>query len=303
MKHKLNKKDYIFIGMMTFLPFLQVVIFWGAVNINSIILPFQQYNLANNTFGFVGFDNLFKNFSKFITDFFHDPFMSMTFKNSLLLFVVGNVIMWPVHLVVSYCLYKKVLFSKFFTVMLFIPQMVSSVVFVLVFKYFVEYGIPFIVGDSQMPSLLSNPDTGFNILLVFSQWLGLGGGMIIYIGAMVRIPESIIEYGKIEGISALKEFWNVVLPMIFPTMSVHLITCVMGLFTNQFVLIPFYGTAAPYSMQTFGYYFFVMVIGENSSYTSYPYAAAASLVFTLTVLPISLFVKWACEKFGPNPEY
>ena len=288
---------------MTVLPFIQFVIFYVGVNLNSFILPFQKYNLTKNSFEFVGFSDLFKNFASFLTDFFHDPFMFSTFKNSLLLFIVGNFLMWPIHLVVSYALYKKVIFSRFFTVMLFVPQMVSSVVFVLVFKYLVEYGFPFILNDPQMPSLLTNPDTGFNILLVFSQWLGLGSGMIIYIGAMVRIPDSVIEYGKIEGISAIKEFWYVVLPMIFPTMSVHLITCVMGLFTNQFVLIPFYGTSAPYSMQTFGYYFFVMVIGESASYVNYPYAAAASLLFTVTVLPISLFIKWACEKFGPNPEY
>ena len=90
-----------------------------------------------------------------------------------------------------------------------------------------------------------------------------------------------IEYGQLEGISAFREFVSVVVPMIWGTITVFIVTSFVGLFTAQGALFSFFGYQAPYNMYTFGYYFFVMVVGDNATQASYPYAAAASLLFTV----------------------
>lgn len=303
MKTKLKIKDYIFVIALTILPLIQFIIMWVGVNLTSFILPFQTYNLTDKTFGFLDKDNLFHWFQAFFSDMKTDSSMMQTMKNSIFLYFWSMLLMFPLHILVAYAVWKKLCLSKFFTVMLYLPNIISGMVFCIVFKYFVEYGFPLISGNPKLQSMITNPDTGFTTLLIFSSWVGFGGGLVLYIGAMCRIPDSVIEYGQLEGIGAIREFISVVVPMIFPTISVFIITSFMGIFTNQFVLVPFFGTSAPPNMQTFGYYFFKMVIGENGGSAMYPYAAAASLIFTVIVVPVVLTVKWLLEKYGPNPEY
>lgn len=303
MHTKMKAKDIIFIAALSVLPLVQFAIMWVGVNINSLILPFQKYNIALRRFDFLDFDNALYWIKQFLNDMQTDYAMRVTLKNSLFLYFWTMVVLFPLHLLVAYSVWKKTLFSKFFTVMLYLPNIISGMVFCIVFKYFIEYGMPILTNNPQMPSLITNPNTGFMTLTIYMSWFSFGSGLVIYIGAMCRIPDSVIEYGQLEGITAIREFWNVVMPMIFPTISVFIVTSFVGIFANQFVLVEFFGTGAPTKLQTFGYYFFIMVIGENSGFAQYPYAAAASLVFTVILFPIVFFVKWALEKFGPNPEY
>ena len=303
MNGRMKKRDMLFVLALTAVPLIQFIIMWVGVNLNSLILPFQQYNFSEQRFEFLDIQNIFHWFGDFFSDIGGDYAMKQTMLNSIFLYLFSMLVMFPLHVLVAYAVWKKLCFSKFFTVMLYLPNIISGMVFCVVFKYLVEYGLPIIANNPQLPSIITNPDTGFWTLLVFSSWLGFGGGLVLYIGAMSRIPTSVIEYGQLEGISAIREFWSVVVPMIFPTISVFIITGFVSIFTNQFVLIPFFGTGAPSKMQTFGYYFFVMVIGESGGFAKYPYAAAASLVFSLILAPIVLTVKWALEKYGPNPEY
>ena len=305
MGSKLKKKEIIFVIALTIIPVIQFCIFYIGVNINSFILPFQKYvvNDGQGRFVFLPFDDFFVNFERFFNELKTDVAMQATAKNSVKLFFWGSVVMFPIHILVSYSIYKKLLFSRFFMTMLYIPNIISGIVFVIVFKYFIEKGLPVAFNNDSIANLLSNPSTAFNTLLVFSLWLGFGSGLVLYVGAMARIPESIIEYGKLEGITALREVWSVVIPMIFPTITAFIITSFVSLFTSQFVLVSFYGTTADPTLQTFGYYFFIKVIGNNATSADYPYAAACALIFTVIITPIVMFVKFVLEKYGPNPEY
>ena len=262
MHTKMKKGEVIFLLVLTVVPLIQFCIMWVGVNLTSFILPFQKY--TNSEFVFLDAQNVFHNFKEFFTDMTTSFAMKQTLKNSIFLYLFSMLIMFPLHILVAYAVWKKLCLSKFFTVMLYLPNIISGMVFCVVFKYLVEYGFPILAGDAQLPSMITNPDTGFTTLLIFSSWLGFGGGLVLYIGAMCRIPESVIEYGQLEGITAYREFINVVVPMIFPTISVFIITGFVGIFTNQFCLVPFFGTGAPSNMQTFGYYFFV--IHSNSPF-------------------------------------
>ena len=91
--------------------------------------------------------------------------------------------------------------------------------------------------------------------------------------------------------------------MIFPTITVFLVTGVGDFFTANACAYTFYAENAPYNVYTLGYYLFIKVIGANASLADYPYAAAAGLCLTLVAAPITLLVKYLLEKYGPDPEY
>ena len=283
-------------------PALQFLIFYVYVNINSIFLCFQEYD-NTGSYVLLPLNEFFRNFKNVIYDFSHLETLVMATKNSLIMTFWTSLAIFPVHIFVAYSIYKKCSGASFFTVILMLPSMVPSIVFLMIFRYLTEYGLPVILGDPRFPSLISNPDTAFGTMIFYTLWTGFAGSLIIVLGAMSRIPPSLIEYGQMEGLNSIREVWYIVIPMIFPTFTVLVIGWVVGFFAGQGPLYAFYEDAAPANIQTIGYYFFVQIIGQNSTPLNYPYASAAGLLFTIIATPITMTIRWLMETYGPNPEY
>ena len=147
--------------------------------------------------------------------------------------------------------------------------------------------------------MLSSSETNLIYMLCFCTLIGFGTDMILYSGAMSSIDDSLIESAQIDGASPARELVKIVLPAIYPTLSMKIVLSVAGIFTNQAFLFSFYGGDTPYSLRTFGYYLFITV-NNSPTMADYPYAAAMGIVFTLVATPITLLTKHLLEKFGPS---
>lgn len=292
----------VFAHLLILYPLLQFAIFYVYVNFNSILLSLQSYNINTSKFSFSGFGN----FKKVFIDIVKDPTMGYCVKNSLLSYVLCLVIGFPLNLTFAYVVYKKVPCAGFFQVVLFLPQLLSSIVVSMMFEMCVREAVPYVAEKLfkvEELYLLGDPKYIFGTMIFYALWSGFGSALILYSGAMSRIPDSIIEYGELEGISLWAEFWHVCLPMIYSTISIFLVTGVAGIFTNQLNLFNFYGMDASYKARTLGYHFFIMVLGENANYIDYPYASAAGLIFSLVATPITLLARHLLEKYGPEVEF
>ena len=197
-------------------------------------------------------------------------------------------------------MYKKIPAHGIFRVVLFLPQIISSLVISLMFRYFVEEAMPELLDGMN---LLLNKKTGFGTMIFYGIWASFGTQILIYTNAFSKISPELVEYGKLEGMNLWQEFIHVSLPAIFPTITIFLVAGVAGIFVNQASLFNFYGTGAKTHLKTLGYIFFVQVLkSESAAYALYPYASAAGLIFTLVATPITLLLKWALEKFGPRED-
>ena len=149
---------------------------------------------------------------------------------------------------------------------------------------------------------LADYDTQFITIALFNIWMGFGGSVLLYSSAMGAISPSVIDAAQVDGASAVREFISIILPSIYPTFSTFVVTGIAGIFINQANIFSFYANAADPSSYTIGYYLFNQIVGKASGYSTYPYAAAAGLVFTAIAAPLTLIVKWALEKFGPSED-
>jgi multiple sugar transport system permease protein len=113
----------------------------------------------------------------------------------------------------------------------------------------------------------------------------------MYANKMFDISPEVIEAGKLDGAIGFKEFWHIVLPLTFPTLSVFLITGVATIFTNQANLYSFYGHLLDHEYQTIGYYLFLLVNGEQYGEEFYTYASALGIACTLIAFPLTMLVK------------
>lgn len=296
-KRLLNRrqKQLIFYICIIALPIIQFCIFYIGVNLNSILLAFKKFDVETGGYVFDGFSN----FKKIFSDWNNTPILKVALKNSLILYVVTLLCMC-ISTLFSYYIFKKRTFAGLYKIVLFLPNIISSLILALIFMYFTERAVPeFVAGFGQTISgLLSNSKTSFPTILVFNVLLSFGTQTLLISGAMEGISDSVTDAAKIDGCSPIQEFTRIVVPMIWPTITTFLIVGVAGVFTNQMCLYSFYGPSAEYANMTVGYYLYRETL--NAGVERYPYLAALGIVLTVIVVPLTYLVKWATNKFGPK---
>ncbi len=283
-----RKMDMIFTLALLAYPMLQFIIFYICVNFNSILLAFKRYDGGDYVFqGFGNFKRIFDMLKS-------EEFIQTALWNSVWVFVFLQVVTTILSLFVTYFIFKKFPAAKFFKIILFLPSIISAIVIVQVFTFFADVAVPKIFG---IPGLLLNADTTFGTVLFYNIWYGLGGGMLLYLGAMNSIDESVLEAAQLDGVNSMQEFIFIVFPMIYPTFTTFMITGIAGIFTNQINLYTFFGGTANYEHYTFGYYLYVETVKGDSNY---PLLSAWGMMLTLVVVPLTFLVRWALEKLGPK---
>lgn len=287
----------VFLFVMLLYPMTQFIIFYLGVNINSILLAFQKYDSATSSYGPAGFAN----FADLIRDIFTEGALVTEIGNSAICFSV-RMAMLPAHIFVAYFLWKKLPFSTLYTILLFLPTVISSTVFALIYKTICANVLP----SFGIPDLITAIDkTGFWTVLVYDEWLGFANGMVLYLGAMGAISTDVVEYGKLEKMGMFREFIHIVIPGIFPTIIAYVIADMAGFFTNYGSYFTFFGARpASNAGNTLGFHFFVMLMGDQNTISlgALPYAATGGLFFTFIITPLTILVKWLMEKFGPSED-
>ena len=292
-----KRKDALFYTVAIALPVLQFCIFYIGVNFNSILLSFKTFDRMKNAFVFCGFDNL----GSVLHEFFTTYTLRNGFFNSLKVWALTTVISIPLSLFFSYFIYKRFPFGKFFKVALFLPQVISSMVTVVIYTYFIERAMPMLFEKLFRVSIegwLGNPETRFGALLFYNVFYSFGGYILLFLGGMNGVDPAVVEAGQIDGATGFKEFWYLILPQVYPTLTTFLVLGVAGIFTNQFALFSFYGIEAGNNVMTFGYYLYAKTSVAVDS--EYPRLSAIGLLMTLFIVPITLGVKYALEKLGPK---
>lgn len=274
------------------LPMLHFSIFYLAVNVSYFTMAFQKYSYATD--GSVGYVVSFaglSNFKKVISMFAQAVNQDMLL-NSLIIYAVDFLCGTVIAVLFSFYIYKKYMGSGFFRVMLYLPQVLSSVVLTILFQNIFNH-----VFEAEIE---------FSSVLLYFVWTSFGVNILMYTGAMSGINDAISESCQLDGAGAFQELWFITIPMIFPTIVTFIVLGITKLFTNQAGLYTFFRDQSEW--KTIGYYMYIntlksdMVATESAvgQYLSYPEVSAMGLLITAIILPITLFVRHMLEKFGPK---
>ena len=298
-----KRKQIVFFTSLVVLPLLQFCIFYIYVNINSFILAFQKYAWNENGLGLnVSFAG-WKNFSQAFDILADSGYMVI---NSLQLFLWSTVLGLTLALLFSYYIYKKSPCSGLFRVILFMPKIVSDIVFAVLFNALTSGVYSTIMSEIRgeyVLGLIDNPDTQFATVLFYNLWVGFGVNVLMFSGSMSSIDDSLVESAHLDGANLLQEFIHITIPMIWPTFVSFFVVGVTGLFTNQMHLHTLFGDGASSELMTFGYFLYKEAAhAELISTGEYEMSvlAAIGLILTLIMLPVTLGLRWALNKFGPS---
>ncbi len=297
-KKRINKNvvsKYVFVLSFLIVPIICFCVFYLAVNINSILLAFKVPAGEKWYYNF----QYFLDVSSTVL-----PIFSSYLPNTLKFFAVECVLLL-VSFVFSYFIYKKIPGYRFFRVMFFLPSVICATVLVMLYKKMIAVdGIVMVIYKmlthaEAAPELLANSSTAMTVIMTYMLWVGFGPKILLIGGAMARLPEDVMEYGKLEGVGPIRELFTIILPMIWPTMSTMIIMIMTGIFTATGPILLF--TEGAYNTTTLSYYIWTMVYGASSG--SYPLASAVGLFFTCIGLPIVLIVRYICNRVDKGVSY
>ena len=293
---------WVYTLLMAF-PVLHFCVFYVYVNANSIAMAFQNVDPVTGEKIWV-LANFAEQF-KFLTT---GPAINML-RVSLLGYVIHLVVGLTTGLLFAYYVCKKRVMSGTFRVLMFLPSIIPAIVLVTIYRYFSDNAFPEIIcrlfNLSETPQgLFSNKNTRLAVIIFYDIFVSFGTSVLVYTNKMDSIEPSLTEAAKIDGATPFKEFWHIVLPMTFSTISVFLVTGVASIFMNQMSLFSFYGWAPPADLDTFGYYFF----RKTSEATTYNdkqalcSLSALGLIFSAMAIPLTFGVRYLLNRYGPKED-
>lgn len=297
-----KKKQTLFVWGMIALPLLQWIICWLIVNLSSIKLAFTDARTNELTF---------RNFELF-WEYLTSPYgeIKIALSNTLKYFSANLLIINPIACIVAYFLYKQIAGYKMFRVIFYLPAIVSSVAMVEAYRQFVGpgglvNGILNIFGGSIPPEgLFARNETATNAILAYTIWTGCSVNMLLFMGAMTRVPLEVLEAAKLDGCSAFKELTVIILPLILPTIcTVVTVTCT-SVFSASGPILLF--TKGACNTTTIAYWIFAKVYGDGVSggmaASNYNIVSCTGLCFTLVGAPLIMLIRSLMEKL-PTEEY
>ena len=299
--------EIIFIIAMLFFPVLQFVIFWIVPNFNSLILGFQSPTDGSFTL---------ENFKQFFNFLFEGKNIAGRYneivyaiKNSLIFAAVSIFICTPIVIFFSYILFRKVPMSGVFKIVFYLPSIIGATVTTTLFKTLLLEGAPiyellkkigFLTQEMEQRGLFATDSTAFLMVIIYSIWTCIGMNMILFYGAMRRIPTEIFESADIDGVGFFRQFISLVVPLIWPTITTLIIFSLSGMFITYSTVMILSPNVQSASM--IGWYI-VRYTTATNSHAQLNYPAAVGLAFTVVGLPFVLVVRWLLNKVSANVEY
>ena len=246
--------------------------------------------------GFVSYFTGPQNFIRMLNDHLFWQSVVHTFEYAFLkiLFVM------PLALVLAVLLGQKILGSGFFRAVYFMPTIISSAVYSLIF------GFIYAVFNGSLNAILSNiglidapvdwlgdPDIVMFSIVMVAVWGGLGNYMILLMSGMSSISADIYESSKLDGANGVQTFFRITLPMLSPILKVVLMLAITTAFKDyQSIMVLTNGGPNNRSQVMFSYIYQV-VFGTNSVVPQIGYGTMLSVVSALIigiVTAIYLFV-------------
>ena len=164
--------DGLFYASFMIIPLVAFLVFYLYVNIDSFIMAFQKPNDAGDGLKFAAFENfiwVFKELKNPDPNNLSDN-LGLAFINTFKSFGI-SIIMFPIGLLVSYFIYKKITGYRLFRIFFYLPTIVSGVVVSYFFIEFVgsDFFISFLTKLFNIPYQMKDPlvDSDYANKMVF----------------------------------------------------------------------------------------------------------------------------------------
>ena len=224
--HWLSKKRYK-VGLM--LPTLLVYSIFIILPIAiAVYYSFTKYSGIGKP-RFTGLKNYIR--------LFQDELFWVSFKNTMIMFVLAFVLLLTLSFLIALLLNNKLRAVDFSKALIFSPAIIAPIIVGIIWVYILDPNIGIInnVLDAIGADAFKQQWIGGEILSPYSIaiiyfWQQLGYLVTIFIAGLKMIPGDILEAVKIDGANAIQEIRYVTIPMMRTTISTVAVLIITGVF-------------------------------------------------------------------------
>jgi len=223
-------------GYVFLAPFLAVlVVFTLWPLLQALWLSLHSYDLFSPA-KWVGLDNYVYLLKQ--ADFW------ISIRNTAFYTFVVVTAQTVVSVVLALIMDQKLRGKTFFRTVFFLPSVTSSVAISLIFMFlFFKNGLlNQLLGATHLDSVLralglatpvdwlGDTRTALPTIMIQNIWSTAGFLMIVVLAGLQDIPESLYEAARVDGASALQQFWYITLPSLKPTLFYVITMGLIGCF-------------------------------------------------------------------------
>lgn len=208
-----------------------------------VIVPFLMgfyYSLtdwtaiAGEQANFIGFTN----YAEMFTDLAFQYSFIRTFVFTLLSVVIINL----VALVLAILVTREIKFKNFFRAGFFIPNLIGGLVLGYLWQFIYKSVIPSLgefIGLAALEEVLILADptlTLFGLIFAFT-WQYAGYIMMIYVAALLNVPQELIEAAQIDGANFWQRLRNITIPMIAQALTITSFLTLVSSFKQYDIIV------------------------------------------------------------------
>ncbi|MCL2362223.1 MAG: sugar ABC transporter permease [Defluviitaleaceae bacterium] len=253
----------------------------------ALALGFMNWDLATNTFSFVGLAN----FVRMRTDHLFWP----SLRNTLYFTVVSVPLTLIFSLSLALLLNNKIKGRAIFRSLMFFPHVASLIAMAAVWNQIfhptwgpVTQFLQFL-GMTDTPRWTITPWVIPNIIL-FTAWRNMGYFMIIYLAGLQSIPQELYEAAAIDGANAWNKFRYITLPQLrFVTFFVSVLLTIMSFRVfDQVIMITNTEQPGSGSSMLVVHIFRIAFLNWDMGYASALALVLLGLVLTITIIQFAM---------------
>ena len=260
-------------------PYLLIFLaFWIWPIINSFWLSFLNTRSANWTF------NPRMTWGRLLVD----PAFANALKNTLVILVIQVPIMIALATVLATLLNSPALKARgLFRFAFFAPVVVGEVAYAAMFRLlFNEFGIINKmlagIGLTSVP-WLSDPTAAMAVIIIALTWRWAGYNAIIILAGLQSIPEDVYEAATLDGVSKVRQFFFITLPLLKPVILLCVVLSVIGtmqLFSEPFLITNRGGPGQ--ATETLGLFLY------RQGFNAFNFGYASAVAYTIAALAIAI---------------
>ena len=196
----------------------------------------------------------------------------------------------PFALIMAVMLNQNLKGSSLFRGIYFMPTIISSAVYSLVFGFiFAAYNgvLNAILRSlhiiSQNINWLGDKKYAMAAVLIVAIWGGFGNYMIYFISGLTSVPEDVYESAKIDGANGIQTFFHITIPMLSPIMKVILMLAITGAFNDYDSILVLTQGGPDNRTQVMFLYIYQLIFGKAVAQPQIGYATVLSITGALII--------------------
>jgi multiple sugar transport system permease protein len=242
----------------------------------AVLLSFTSWNLVGAP-KFVGLANY--------AQLFRDPMVPEAIKTTFVFLVIGTVPTVVLGVAMAVLLNAKVRFIGVIRTLYFVPAVVSFAASAVLWQWIYRPGqgiLDYLLQQVGItgPAWLSNGHTALLALDIVGIWMELPVAILLYLAALQRIPESIIEAATLDGAGPFRRLRYIIWPGVRNITVIVVIVSTLAFTNGSFDLVKILTQGGPVNATTTLIYYIYYVAFDT---VQVGYAAA------LSVLQVAMF--------------